>query len=1445
MRSTPSDGAERPTLNAIFIAKAKGMTPGIFDVAQIHSEYDYFAPYTTYNFAVEAIDTTGAAMTMPEGGVWSLSDETFGTIADGTFVSNGKLGTVAVQFTVGGKTAEYLINVVHPDSLSFGADGTVIPYGKSVTLNPTVLYGADDWDVYYQADTFTWEFSDNTVGTWDPATLTYTATADESKKGSTLTVTYKHSDALAAVSYKLEFGKGSEIVAGWNFEDGDVSDWMGFSAAKAWSIANGVNNTLVGSDPLAGQFSPENDAHTFLATASNGQVKNGNYALGITFDNSDSSFRGWTYNVLFYVGETRVFRDVANGQNATKLGFWLYIPEGGPGLAFQSQFNANPDHSAPSCKQAHFTFTTVSGTVKNLNSCTEADIPANRWVYDSIDLTAYDYLSTMPATDVRNSRSPSFLRTYVKPETPAHLTFYIDDITLDYSSAVEDREAPVISDAKYVTADEGVALTEGAQIAGNSVGFTASIADHVAGNASGLNLASAKIYVDGIEVETEASKTAMSTKSKVALENGQHRVTFEIEDNWYNRTQLSYMINITGTETSLAVLSGHNDSKATPEADSVYYVDITAPAAENVAKIEATIRLNTANTWELEHMIVAPGYTVEYTRLDANRELTATARSVDIHSVENAVRITLTRNDDCALTGEQTLLSIPVRVWSWDGFNNVTEAPEPAPANKPTVTIDVTILSGSVEDLNGEASHFGGSMSVATTMVGAATVGDYHVHNVVALEDQAATCTEDGYTGRTYCEDCGSVIEWGETVEGGHAYAIDAGKVSCQVCQESKQINGLVEVDGLTYYAIVGNLISGWQVIDEDYYYFDAKTYAGYNGTYTLASFGITTKEASYSFTNGKLDSGVWVEYDGNWRYFYGKSYLTGWNTIGDDEYYFDSNGYRYEGYQIVVPNPNYPNNRELYQFASDGKLVTRINESGVYFYDDEIVYLNNGWLTHAGLVKHGEDFYYFQTNGSAVKDITRYVAADCIHESAAAVGMSAGYYTFEADGKMYIEPEKNGIVDGFYYLEGVLQKPGLIVIDGDIYYFSTTNGAMNLSKTRYVAADCIHESAAAIGLKEGYYTFGADGKAVFESATPTPAPTATATPTIPAEPTETPAPEEIKNGIVGDYYYINNVIQKPGLVVIEGDVYYFSTTNGAMNRNKTRWVAGDCLHESAVAIGLKEGYYTFGEDGKAVIESATPTPVPTPTPAPEEIKNGIVGDYYYINNVIQKPGLVVIEGDVYYFSTTNGAMNRNKTRWVAGDCLHESAVAIGLKEGYYTFGEDGKAALESATPTPAPTPTPKPEESKNGIVGDYYYIDNVIQKTGLTVVDGDIYYFSTTNGAMNRNKTRYVAADCLHESAVEMGLSAGYYTFGADGKMPVEEEKNGIVDGYYYIDGILQKPGLIVIEGDIYYFSTTNGAMNVDKTRYVAADCLHESAIAIGLKEGYYTFGADGKAVQ
>ena len=89
--------------------------------------------------------------------------------------------------------------------------------------------------------------------------------------------------------------------------------------------------------------------------------------------------------------------------------------------------------------------------------------------------------------------------------------------------------------------------------------------------------------------------------------------------------------------------------------------------------------------------------------------------------------------------------------------------------------------------------------------------------------------------------------------------------------------------------------------------------------------------------------------------------------------------------------------------------------------------------------------------------------------------GFSAGYYDFDADGKMII---KNGAdADGYFYINGEKQKAyQLIEFDGSYYFISDYNKYV-ANKSVYMSVDNLEGT----GLKAGYYYFDETGKMIIE----------------------------------------------------------------------------------------------------------------------------------------------------------------------------------------------------------------------------------------------------------------------------------------------------------------------------------------------------------------------------
>lgn len=1380
MRSIPSDGSERATINSVILVSTAGAT-GIFNKALIETEHDYIAPGASMAISVTGLDTKGFTMDIPADVEYRVAEEGMGSVINGIYTAGNGTGIATIQAVYNGNVVgAKVLNVVHPTGFSFDVAETVLPFGRTMDLNIVTTYGADDWYVCVDG-VYTLAVSDDTAATIQGNVLT--ATTDESKKGIDVTATYTPDPSKVALM-KVEFGKGSEIV--FDFEDGTISHFMGVDEMYDWAEANGAPAPIQSN----GNYSSDADSEAFLATAENGQVKNGEYSLGVTLDYTDAQFASWSYNMFFYTGDQVVLRDVANGMNATTFGMWVYIPEGAAGLAMQIQGVKNPDGTGGT--GGHFYFTTASGATKNLNSCTEADIPESRWVYATVDLTQFgNFFATYPAYG-NTGREPSFIRYYIKPSTAANLTFYFDDFTLDYSSAVDDRILPTISNVSYALLDTAEALNNNAVLNGNTITFSANVADNL-----GLDNTTGKIIVDGNVLNTTVSGKVMAADA-VVLGAGVHTVAFEIADKLGNLARVTRTFTVAGD--AAFSLTGHNESGKLAEYGSVYYADINVADIANLNTLTATVKLQTANTWEPQGMIVAEGFTATY----------------ELDELANAVTVTVTKTGNVG-TGN-TVVSLPIRMWTWDGVNHVTDAAiTPAAQFKtgycPIIKIDCDITYGNAQFADGTSAIFGGAFETATNLND--NVNPWHYHDAeLTVLNKAATCNENGYENRTYCETCKSVVDWGTVIEAkGHSYAVVNAQLVCD-CGEILSGAGLVTINGKIYFMIGNKLMTGWQNAKDKWCYADPTTMEVKTGEFTVNKLTYTAGE------DGLVIGGAWdINYIGR-RYSYGPAYYTRcWQTIDGEEYYFaEYTGYALTGYHNIPDNRNDPNDPvRWYHFAEDGKLIERMKLTGVVDTGNGLFYMEEGCVTFAGMVKVGDDYYCSSDKYGTVLTGKQFVGSYIMANSKNP--MEKGYYEFGADGKMlqgivvkedgtyYYEMGKpvaagwvkdgddyyvfdetgkamtgknwvgsyltqtskdpykagtfifdlngklaNGVVelaDGWYYcVDGVAKEAGLVCIDGE-YYYAGTNGKLDTGRF-WVGTYPSHGL-----LPKGYYEFGADGKML--------------------------------NGVVvkedGTYYYEVGKTVDTGWLLVDGDYYVF--TNGGKALTGNNWV-GTYLTQTSRDPYVKGNYY-FTAEGK--------------------LANGVVDGYYYDMGVAKEAGLVCIDG-TYYLAEAGGKLATGRV-WVG------TYASNGLlTRGYYEFGTDG-AMLQGIV------------EKEDGL---YYYDLGNTQYLGLILRDGE-YYFVQDGGKLVIGRVWVGSYDVN-------GLTAkGYYEFGADGAMlnGFETLDDGI---YYYNMGSATKLGLKVIGSDLYYI--TDGGKVV--TGYVWVGTYDSNGL---IPKGYYTFDAEGKFVK
>ena len=345
------------------------------------------------------------------------------------------------------------------------------------------------------------------------------------------------------------------------------------------------------------------------------------------------------------------------------------------------------------------------------------------------------------------------------------------------------------------------------------------------------------------------------------------------------------------------------------------------------------------------------------------------------------------------------------------------------------------------------------------------------------------------------------------------------------------------------------------------------------------------------------------------------------------------------------------------------------------------------------------------------------------------------------------------------------------------------------------------------------YYYFGADDKAVKNVL-----PEGDSDFWIPAEKTNGLLPEwgyyfdengvifhdeQFQNGIVEEggvkYYYIDGISAHMGMFRLDGN-YYYAKADGALIVNQT------CHCRRMGDSGLPEGTYSFDADGK--------------------LKNGIVAEndslYYYKDGVRYYAGLIEIDGSYYYVRTSGEVVH---------GCSHWITKTNGLmSERSYTFDDNGRMT-DPEIQNPA----------KDGIVAEdgslYYYRDGVRYYAGLIEIDGSYYYVRTSGEVVHGRNYWITKTNGL------MGERS--YQFAEDGKMINPEiknlSKNGIVaeDGslYYYKDGVRYYAGLIEIDGSYYYVRTSGEVVH---------GCNYWITKTNGLMpEKSYTFGADGKMAQ
>jgi hypothetical protein len=490
-------------------------------------------------------------------------------------------------------------------------------------------------------------------------------------------------------------------------------------------------------------------------------------------------------------------------------------------------------------------------------------------------------------------------------------------------------------------------------------------------------------------------------------------VRFEIADKNGNTSWAGGEINVqTGNSSSTIKVVPQNSEATRLLIGSLYWMDVIATDIETIDKVEMTFDLNNASSWELAGMEVADGFTADWY----------------IQKDDNIAYITITRTGKNTATGETVLASFPVRTWvskttEYEGYEFATPTWLVDYGTVWKQSVELELQRGVITYVSDYTSTTTGTFGMEDLLVEtelfftnytrksvdgaqawldahrAAGIG-WHEHTAEAIADLAPTCTKNGYTGRTFCSGCNSVVDWGTTIPAtGHTYEVVDGHLVCD-CGEASDATGLVEINGKAYYASAnGSLVSGWLQIKADWYYFDKTTFAGLDGEKTADS------HIKFVFNNGRVTAAVWETTDAGIRCWYGPKYYR--DTTNDTT---SSTPVEIEGKIYLFNRAGYMQTGLVHSFVANGVVYYDCGEDGVAALANgsygDYLYINGVKQVRYQLVEFEGDFYFINDGDKIARNVKLFLSDKFVAGKTFADGRAipAGYYYFGTDGKMVIE---------------------------------------------------------------------------------------------------------------------------------------------------------------------------------------------------------------------------------------------------------------------------------------------------------------------------------------------------------------------------------------------------------------------------------------------------------
>lgn len=649
--------------------------------------------------------------------------------------------------------------------------------------------------------------------------------------------------------------------------------------------------------------------------------------------------------------------------------------------------------------------------------------------------------------------------------------------------------------------------------------------------------------------------------------------------------------------------------------------------------------------------------------------------------------------------------------------------------------------------------------------------------------------------------------------------------------------NGWVTENGENYYYIDGRKATGFTKINGKTYFFDTKT-----GTQKKGFVVYGGKKYYFSLQDGTQRFG-WVRYKGDQYYFGRKGYaLKGPQKIGAYRYYFNGlgvlqkntlvrgkyyagpNGRFVKGWvtvngkQYYFSNTNYAAvtgwrriGGKVYCFNADGTLkqlsgIALASGGYRYYYDPATGEMGTGWV-HYGVndyyfnPKTGRAFtgwhtidgkkYYFNSYGQLAKN--RFVAKTYyVNDKGQRV---YGWYT-AGEKTYYLDPKT-----------GVVAKKGWKTIEGKKYYF---NADFSLARNTWINDNQYLD-------ENGQYVSGwreIDGKTYyFNNSTHK----------------KVTGWKRISNVV---YYFGTDGARQTlsGLVrTSDGLRYYYDPATGNMTTGWVHYGVNDYYFSPKTGRAYT-GWHTI-DDQKYYFNSYG-----------QLARNRFVGASYYVNEKGQRQyGWITLNGNTYYLDPSTGAKAKG-WKTIDGSRYHFNAQGVMEKDTWvgdkYYLTSDGTMAKNTwigayyVGSTGARTGKTRSAGLFTDTDGKTYLLDsNFKYMTGWQTVDNKTYHFDADTGVMDKEKW----VDGYYLDSNGLRTAGAWTTIGSD--------------TFLFLSDGSKAMGLTEYNGNKYYFSTTNGALQTgfrvidDVTYYFNPSKNGAMAVSTDIQiDGiYYTFDASG----